>query len=329
MEVGSKKSWPKANIVLGGVVFLILAIPTFILGVYYYRNANDDLTKQLFSRREIVAGLSASAIKIKLDHLVEIAELYASQDNIRNRVAAKDWGGATNSVILDLSNRVEFYDFFVDRILLIDAEGIVRDAFPRLYGGIGQKDVAFDEWAAPILKNGQKSFVSNVHKRIAAPRVSIVEVLAPITKNSKIVGAVALQIPINEFSDFGKDIEVGSRGFAYFVDRLGQIVSHPKYSSDGPIVDFSGVPSVQKLMRGEEGVEILYNQIEREERISAYQIVPVYGWGVVAVEPTKDAFETRDGILYNILLLIAIIFLIDLMIAILIYRSLGGRQKYE
>lgn len=320
----------RGKLIISLVVFLALLIPTLAVGYYYYKSLETDLTNRVFTQQKTIAGLAASSIKIKLDNLVNIAALLASQKTLASPMAEGRWADAIGAVE-SLSNNSSFYDPSIDRYLLINTEGNVMTAFPRLRSTTSTpgKDVSLDEWYT-YLKNGQGNyFVSDVYQRIAMPKINVVEVVSPVKNGSRIVGFVALQIPINIFSDFGKDVDAGTNGFVYFVDRLGHIISHPKYSSLGPIIDYSGVPSVVKIMNGEEGVEILYNPIERQERVTAYERVRVYGWGVVAQQPVADAFAARDSILKQTSLSIAAVSLLDFCIAFLVFYVLRRLKKHE
>ncbi len=299
------------------LAFIVLAGLTISIGLYYYRFINQQLTLSVYNHRLVVASLTASGIKLKLDHLEGIAISFAAQDDMRAEIIGGRWEDAMAKAE-DLSNSPDFYDYYIDRTLLVDASGAIRAAYPLLSGTMGLPKSNFKEWSVP-LENGQAAYVSDVYERSVSPRINVVDVVAPVAAHSVIYGFVVLQVPINEFSDFGQDTDISSNGFAYIVDRKGQIVYHPKYSSVGPIVDYSEVPAVQKLLSGETGIGILSNPIERTERVSAYELVPTYGWGVVSVEPTADAFEARNSILHQILLAISVLCASELFLAIFIF----------
>jgi len=316
----------RKKLIISAVVFLVLFIPTIVAGVYYYGITNNVMTSAVITRRQTVASLSAAAVKLKLDHLVKITQEFAADESVKSFMASGQWKAAIDRAE-SLSNEVSFYDPYIDRVLLIDKKGMVRSAVPELYGGLGEEDVSISEWRSSLLSGGEEFHVSNVYKRRSDPRISIAEVLAPITQNNSVIGVVSLQIPVNNFSDFGKDVDIGSNGYAYFVDRLGQIISHPKFSSDGPIINYSNAPSVNSLLTGGAGVSTAFNPIERQYKLSAYEFVPVYGWGVISTEPVSDAFESRDGILINIVYLVAIISVIEMLAAFSIFIIQGSSWK--
>src|SRR6185437_2052948 len=169
------------------------------------------------------------------------------------------------------------------------------------------------------LSAGQAWYISNVFIGKNAAN-DYVELAIPIKNSASfIIGVLRARIPTNNFSDFGKDIDVGSDGFAYFTDRLGNIVAHPKYASYGPLVSYASVPAVEAGLAGHSGVGISFNPIEQVERVSAYTPVPGIGWIVVAQQPADQAFATRDGVLRQIVFILIVIGLIELLGACLIF----------
>ena len=304
----------KKNVVIAIVVFLVVFIPTLVAGVFYYQNVNTTLTKQAFDQRATIASLAASAIRVKLGQLTGIVQGYATQPGVIADVAAGNWDGA-KSIIIDQENDPRNYDNYIGRFLLLDTKGNVKVAFPGIASeGIGQPDDAISEIQGPILEQGADSFVSDVFQRSVYPKNNHIEILVPIRKNSVLVGVAEITVPINALSDFGTDVDITTDGFVYVVDRLGHIISHPKYASDGPIIDYSSIPVVQKVMQGGSGAGIAYNPIEHQERVFAYESVPEYGWGVISVEPVNEVFATRDSILSEIILFIILISFIELIV---------------
>lgn len=305
------------NVTIAALLFLVLFIPTIIIGLYYYQSINTNLTNQVFSQRTTVASLSASAIKVKLDQLSALTIQYATAPAIVSEAGNGDWQGVKNTVI-NLENNPQYYDYYIDRILVLDATGTVQGAYPGIAAaGIGKPDDAIAEWYGPLVQDGASSFVSNVYTRSVAPNTNQIEILAPIKNGSQITGFIELDIPINEFSDFCQDANIGSDGYVYIVDRLGQIVSSPKYSSNGSIVNYSTHSVVQAVISGASGTAVGYNTLEAQNRVVAYQPVPTYGWGVVATEPTDEAFASRDSILHDIRTLLIFFSVIELIFALL------------
>jgi len=82
------------------------------------------------------------------------------------------------------------------------------------------------------------------------------------------------------------------------VDKNGHLVYHPKYTVDG-IIDFSGSPSVQRVKKGQTGVEIVSSS-DGQRMLAAYHPVEGNGWGVVVERPEKEAFAPLREITFGL-----------------------------
>lgn len=310
-----------------GAFLVILVLPTIVIGIYYYQNVKTSLTDAVLKQHQTLADLSAYSVKVRLDSLGKIAKSFAAEETLQNLVKKGDWKGAILRAE-DLSNQVDYYDPFIDRVILVSTSGTIEAAYPQLFGSVGGQSTSFQEWEAPLAA-GQTSYITNVYRRKAMPTINVVAMVTPIKSGDATIGFVLLQIPTNNFSDLGKYVDVGRDGFAYFFDRLGHIVAHPKFSSEGPIVDYSSVPAVSKTIQGETGVEVLYNPIERQERVSAYEQVPGYGWGVIAQDPSAEAFAERDSILLGTITLTILGVLIEICVAVLASGFIDKRNQWK
>jgi prepilin-type N-terminal cleavage/methylation domain-containing protein len=313
--------------VISGVLFLLLAIPTAIVGAYYYQSFDTNMTADVFSQRQALASLSATALQFKIEQLVNIADNFAANPLVASNVEKGAWVSAKNA-IKDLLDNPANDNYYVDRLFLVNTSGTIEAAYPGISSSsIGVTDPSFHEWQNPILTGGQAWFMSDVFVGKNSGN-DYVELAIPIRNAaSQIVGVLGARIPTNNFSDFGKDIDVGSDGFAYFTDRFGNIVSHPKYASYGPLVSYASVPAVQAALAGQSGVGISYNPIEQVDRVTAYTAVPGIGWIVIAQQPSQEAFMTRDSVLRQITFIIGIICLIELLGAFLIFWLLTTKQS--
>ncbi|MBI2969410.1 MAG: hypothetical protein HYY36_01560, partial [Gammaproteobacteria bacterium] len=88
------------------------------------------------------------------------------------------------------------------------------------------------------------------------------------------------------------------------------------------------MPVVQKVLRGETGVEVTYNPIEREKHVSAF--VPArHGWGVIAQQPEASVFAYRDRQLTRILTGYVLILLFCIIVVWLAIRLFDQRRHAE
>jgi len=302
-------------------VFLLLLAPVLLIGAFSYQQAYRDLTSNTYARRQGLAYLAASTLKERLDRMTDIGVALATRVRFRQLISEGKWDEA-----IEILKSVPEDFPFVDRVVLNDPTGTVMADAPAL-PGIRGKNFAYRDWYQGVSRKWEP-YISEVYRRAAVPQYHVTNVVTPIKDaNNKILGTLSLQVRVDAISEWIKDIEVGPSGFAFVVDRKGNVAAHPKYSPQDKIVDFSSVPTVQKVLRGERGVEIAFNPIEQEERLVAYEPVPGYGWGILVQQPTTEAFAVRDANLRRISIAYALIFLLAAALAYLIVRSIFERER--
>src|ERR1700722_4384409 len=189
------------EVTISTVFFLVLAIPTIGVGIYYYHTFDNEMTNNVFLESQTVASLSAAAMRFKITQLANITTNIAEDPGVESDVASSAWTGAKND-LETLWNSPTYYDIFIDRVIFLNTQGTIEAAYPGVASGtIGTTSPAFQEWQGPILQQGDAWYISNVYvgKNSGA---DYVELFVPV-KNaaSQIVGVVASQIYTNSFSD--------------------------------------------------------------------------------------------------------------------------------
>lgn len=302
------------NIVLACLAAALVATAYF--GVNFFNSFKSKLAAQVFNEREIAAQIAASSIKTKLVSLQALSAKYADDQGIISDVASAHWDAALQNIKSKWDDP-SYYDYYMDRITLLDASGTVKMVFPGEPQILGMTDPDVSQFL------GKDALVGGVEQR--PDRTNYIPIVSSVKKGAEIVGYVELMIPLNSFSDFGKDIDKTSSGFTYFVDREGNIISHPRYSSDGPVVNYANVPSVKAILSGTPGVSETYNPVEQQLRVTAFEKINPYGWGLVSTEASKDAFAERNTILRRIILGFALLALLEVLVGV--YIILRNHEK--
>jgi len=310
-----------------GVVFVALLLVPGAIGVIWYRT-DQSITARTYLQQQTLVNLAASAVKVKIDHLVGIAESIASLDQISKSVANARWNDAAQSAS-NLQNNVTYYDPFIDRIIFYDTDGIQQAAYPTLVGGIGSSATS-SAWYQALDQGGANSYVSGVAKRLSMPQINVVSIAVPIKANGATKGFLILQIPTDNFLEFGTDLSIGTYGFTYIVDAKGNLVSHPQFSSqNGVVVSYSFMPAVKEILAGKTGGMVTNDPNGGGKSIVVYELLPQYQWGVVVQEPYAEVFAVRDDILFSYFIEIIIALVVDFMLSLLIYRLLVTRSEYK
>ena len=302
-------------------VLLLLVLPVLLIGAFSYLQASRDLTANTYARRQALAYLTAGITKEKLDRLKDIGVSLATRVRFRQLVAENKWSEAMEIL------RAVPKDFpFIERLFLATPDGTLTADIPEVANVRGQ-NFSHRDWYRGVSRNWE-SYISEVYKRAAAPQYNVIAVAVPIKSESqKIAGILVLHLSLSTLLEWTKQIDVGDGGFVYIVDQKGQIATHPNFSPEGEIVDFSSVPVVRKALSGERGVEVTWNPVEKEERLSAYEPVPGYGWGVIVQQQASEAFAARDASLRRILIAYGLIFLFAVALAFFILHAMSDRER--
>lgn len=276
------------------IALLLVMAVTIATGVYNYRKIDAEFTAAALSRREAVAQLAAATLKEKFGRVEDVAVSLSTRVKFRDLVAQGKWGeaiGILRAVPRDLPH--------IERLLLFDLEGTLQADVPALPGVLG-KNFAHRDWFQGVSREW-RPYISPIYTRAPEPQLNVIMVAVPVrSATEQVVGILGLQIPVENllewFEPIEKGIKVGEEGFIYVVDSRGQLAFHSRHKNQRDIVDLSMTPVVEKLRRGEQGVEIGIDPVEREESIVAYAAVAGYGWGVVVQQPTQTtmALAARD-----------------------------------
>jgi signal transduction histidine kinase len=182
---------------------------------------------------------------------------------------------------------------FIERVFLTDPGGTLMADTPAL-ADVRGANFAYRDWYRGVSRTWEP-YVSDAYQRAAAPRHHVIATAIPIKIDpQQIAGIFVLQVRLQSSLAWMQTIELGPGGVVYLVDRQGQLAAHPELVPDGEMRDMSSVASVQKALRGERGIDIMFDPVAQEARIIAYAPVPGYGWGVLAEQPTRIAFAARD-----------------------------------
>ncbi len=313
-----KNNWP-------GIlcVFLVLISPVILLALFTYRQVHGDLTSLAMTQRQTVAFLAAATLKQKLDRLIDLGVSLASPIRFRRLIHTGDWKEAV-AMLQGVPNDFQF----VDSIYVTDLDGVPMAGTPKL-AAAGRKSSAFQGWHGEVKKDWEP-YVSEVYRKSSKPYEKFIAVAIPIRGEKQgVLGILVLHVRLAQFFQWTQEINVGFRGSLYFFDPLGHLVAHPKFVPRPDLGDYSGVLAVQKVLRGERGIEVILNPFDAVESVVAYEPVPGYGWGVLSAEPTPTAFTARSSALRKLLVVYSLIILLGSSLSILILCTLAERRRTE
>jgi|GEM_PF-3178819 len=302
------------RLVQAAVIFLAV-LPIAFAGFYGYRSTGQEMTRTVLAKRESISNLVAAVLTEKLDRVVDVGVSLSTRVRFRRLVETGRWNEAIN-----IMGGVPAEFPYIERLFLADPKGVLMADTPALPSVRG-KDFSHRDWYRGVVRS-RKPYVSDIYTRSAAPPINVIAMAVPVTnQRQELLGILVLQIKLEAFFEWFKDAPMNPAWLIYIVDRTGQIAFHPNYTPKGETANFSAVPAVQRVLHGHGGVAVEFNNIEHEERITAYTPVGRYGWGVVLDEPAKTAFAARDAQLLRFSIIYGLILALTGFAAYLLLRA--------
>src|SRR3990170_3565795 len=241
-------------------------------GYFFVQSVRLEEAKSLTESDAIARGVAA-LIEAREEGYLKILEAYAGRFRFREGVKRRDRAAA----LVHLRQLAETFPE-LDWPFLTGPDGVLWAIYPEapeLYG----RSFAHRDWYRGVSREW-RSYMSEIFPaaRDQAPVVSIVMAIRDL--DGKVIGIIGSAQRLDVIRQWLLPIQVPD-GDLYVVDRKGQLVFHRTRFGPEQINDYSRVPVVERLLRGEEGLVELENPVEGQVRLSAYRLLPALGWGVV------------------------------------------------
>jgi signal transduction histidine kinase len=294
-----------------------------VIAVQSYRSIDRELTEAVLSKNAALAELATVTLSEKLDRLVDISVSLADRVRFRQLIGEGKWVEASHILA-----RVRTDFPFVDRITLNDVDGTLKADIPVVPEAMG-RNFSERDWYKGVSREW-KPYVSNVYRRLVGPVLNVFGVVVPIRhEDGKVLGTLLLQVRLDTLFEWTRDVDIGREGYLYVVDRTGRVAFHPRLALQGDFVELSAVPAVRLALEGRKGVEVAADPGASEESVRAYEPVRKYGWAVVAEQPARTAFATRNQQLNQLLLAYSLTGLFCILAAYLTLRIIIERRRGE
>lgn len=304
------------------IIFSFILLPVILVAVYSFLQARKRLIDHIYEERRTMSFLSARVLHERFEHLEDIGVSLATRPVFRQYMSEAKFDKAI-SLMTDVPSNFSF----IRRAIIADTNGQVRTCTPALPAGSITDQSGLDWYKG--FRQADGIFLSPVYLDDEQPANAIIALAVPIIgMEGRRSGILLLQINIKEILAWSSDVNIGRSGFVYIVDQRGHIASSPAYKEMDSLIDYSSVPAVQKAMRGESNVEVLYNPISEENSLFAYEPVTPYGWSVVVQQEANDALRVKNRLGF-ILPFYSIVILLAGFSGWVIIREINRRKKTE
>lgn len=292
------------------IISTIAVILLCIMAISYW-NTSKILKTNLEERFQIQAQELANAFDIRMQREKTIMDSFGKQ-------------GAAQFSNLQSDRRLQFA--FTKHMQEDYAQWNPVSFLPDLTG----KDVAtsagklVDASALSYVKRipEGKTFLDNPIVSVTTGKTIVVGA-APVSINSRVIGAVVGGIPLEKFTEGFSETKIGQAGYCMLVAPDGMIVSHPK----GELIMKSNIKDLgnQQLMQAIESIKqgskgYTITEIDGIESIVAF--VPTQDkWGVFTIAPTSQEFAPVKQLTW----MFVVLFFIGLGLAGLVVNWIAGR----
>lgn len=289
-RIGFYYASPWKRLVINALFFLVLILPPLIIGISEYKQIYSNLTNLSLAERLNITYLAAQNLESKFDTIIKIGVSHLADPDIKQLLPRDQFKSALEELLPMISGTD-----FIDSFALFDARGVLRATYPDLPEAIG-RDFSHRDYYKGVMAT-KKPYVSEIFIRAVEPKYQVVSIALPINTDDsgEMAGFLLFTVRLRTFVEWSKDLHIGNSGFIYFVDKKGNVAGHPKYSDEvAELVNYSHISVIKKVLSGQEGVEINYNDVEKEERVAAYSPLEKYQWSAIVTEPVTSVFATRD-----------------------------------
>src|SRR3989339_4010 len=274
------KQWPVL------VVIMLATLPIIIAMVYVIKGQLSRHEMEAFMQKDMAAFMAADVLREKFDHIVDVGSVLAERDFFQGLVKSGQWNDALVS-----TERITRGFPYISLVSLFDTEGTLQADSSGDMSLVG-KNFSYRDYYQGVSKNWEP-YVSDVFKKTGTPAYTMVSIAVPIHQDSKILGVLVLSVHVELLAEWIKGIDAGPEGFAYLVDRKGNLLAH-QHLFVNDVMSYALVPVVQKVLKGERGAEIFFDPVEKSNQVVGYVPVAKYGFGAVAVPPAHAAFAGRN-----------------------------------
>jgi signal transduction histidine kinase len=297
---------------------LLILIPLVILpillvgiaGTLFYRDViRQNIWDDNLAQAKALAAYEGSSINYSTLYLKSLATRPLVISDLENNTTS-----VLNITLQFASRNTDF-----DSLFVTDRSGTIVASYPNAWlRGNNSRERPYvsralqnsDYVGAPILNETGEP---------------VVYVGVPVTdQNGTLLGAMVGEIDTDNLARAFFETLVKNQQYSYMVNGRGNIIIHSNRSYMKSMMDYSPVPAVRDVIKGNEGVAELYNPIEHEQRLAAYAPVKGVGWGIVVSVPVDVVYQPIYRATYALVAAMLALMIITVIIAYLFGNYLVG-----
>ncbi len=297
-----EKRW---RIILSGT--LIVTVPILGLALFVYIEISGYFRDHINEENRLAALNIATHIESELQSDIRNGSLFTTRLLLKEAVRQRD----RTKITRHLKDFVD-HIYSVERAFVADPKGITLANYSEDRALIG-KSFSYRDWYKGVSRNWEP-YVSEFFLRATTPQRPLFVIALSIRDiDNSVIGILGLQASENYIQDAISHIPAPKNQKVYVVDKKGNLIYHPDYRVDR-IVDFTGYPSVRKVINGQSGVEAMKNP-DGAAMLTAYEPVKQCGWGVIVQRPEQEVYASLRKLTYGLFAFTAVMIAIGASLA--------------
>ena len=281
-----------------------------------------------------------NALFSRIEQSVNIVALYASEqlDTLErlktDRAYMEEYTDQLKSVALNAANNTEgvlaFYarfnpefapptsGLFWSRITKL---GSFQELTPTDFSIYSPNDMGHVGWYYLPVANGTATWIEPYYNRNIG--VWMVSYVIPVYRDNEVLGVVGMDIDFGIIEEVVSSTRIYKSGYAFLVDRLGNVMSHKEVSLNTPMagVDDSLAPVVEELKNGTTGSSLFHYQWKGQSKEMSFRTLR-NGMYLAVTAPVSEINAARNELILHILIVLLFVSALFVALTILFTRRL-------
>lgn len=264
------------------VISSIVLISCLIISFLVYKYGSDILLNKTKDNLVVISEKSSQVIAERINIEKKVLESIASKEKIVETYVTK------REKMIALNNEIRKYGF--STMYISDTNG-------KAYSN---KDVAKDVSEREYFKRALdgETIISDVLKDDTGKSL-FVTYATPINRGGGVCGVLIAVKDINDFTEMTSDITIGDNGYAFIVNKKGQLVA------DKSIERVNSVNMIEESKSSTQNTKIVNNMIEglsgsgeytinSNNNIMGYAPIANTNWSLGVVAPVNEVLKELD-----------------------------------
>jgi methyl-accepting chemotaxis protein len=241
--------------------------------------SKENLKTEIIEKNRLNANVVAQEVINNINSLVEVLKFTAKLSDVKGLLpeSAQKPLVALQKAYPDIPNI-----YLANKL----GEKITSSSTEDLVDGAGE-NVSSKSSFKRAVKGG--TYISDV--QISKRLYPVITVAVPVYLYAgKVIGVLEAEINVSQIDNIINKCKVGKTGYVFIVNNDGRVLFHPNKQLALKRTNLSGLPVVRAVLSENSQAMHKLFRVDGQEVIASGTVIKSLGWGVIAVQPTAEAF---------------------------------------